>query len=125
MKQFIFIACCILGLFSLCLSAQNSIQPLDICVLTSQAAEYDGKLVYVRGLWRWTPHGPLLIGPGCREVEVNLTQAPGYKANLAASKLVRKLAKKDQFGSVDVVFRQCFGQACAPYQVGTEELLSA
>jgi hypothetical protein len=134
MNRFIFIACCFVELFCLRLSGQNPIQPLDVCDLTSHAAEYDGKQVYVRGLWRMTPHGSLLIGSGCREVEVNLTQTPGYTANRTASELVRKLAKKDQFGSVDVVFRavfrvaktrQCFGQICAPYQVETEELLSA
>jgi len=79
-------------------------------------------------------HGSILWGEACPKIDVNLTETSGYKANKKASSLVRSLAKKDQFGSVEVVFRgtfrvaherQCFGEMCEKYQLEAAELLSA
>lgn len=79
-------------------------------------------------------HGSILMSTACPNVEVNLTEAAGYKANKKASSLIRSITKRDQFGSVEVVLRgtfkvthegQCFGQICAIYQLQAAELLSA
>jgi hypothetical protein len=109
-------------------------QPIEICTVTSNAAKFDGEEITVRALWRMVIHGSILMGDVCPKALVNLTQTQGYKADKKASSLVRSLAKKDQFGSVEVVFRgtfraaherQCFGQICARYQFEADELLSA
>jgi hypothetical protein len=127
------------GLLALAASVAHSqadarIQAVDICTITANPANYDGKEFLVRGLWRMVIHGSILMGKVCPKIEVNLTEVAGYKANKKASSLVRSLAKKDQFGSVEVVFRgtfrvahegQCFGQMCAAYQLEAAELLSA
>lgn len=111
-----------------------STQPTDICTVTSNAARFDGQEITVRALWRMVIHGSILMGDACPKALVNLTQTQGYKANKKASSLIRSLAKKDRFASVEVVFRgtfraaqqrQCFGQICARYQFEADELLSA
>lgn len=131
----LFVSCLLAVSGSAALSqSSQSAQAVDICSVTSDPTAYDGKEIVVRGLWRMIIHGSILWGKGCPTVEVNLTEVAGFKANKKALSLVRSLAKKDQFGSVEVVFRatfsvaherQCFGQICAPYQVETTELLSA
>jgi hypothetical protein len=129
----------VLALIAPVVSAQgvNTIPPaqeVDICTVTANAANYDGKEIVVRGLWKMVFHGSIFKGKACPAVLVNLTQVPEYKANKKASSLVWSLAKKDQFGLVEVVFRgtfraahreQCFGQICTPYQFEAVELLSA
>lgn len=136
MNRFVLFASGFLALSASAAFSQTDpqINAIDVCTVTSNSANYDGKEIYVRGLWRMVIHGSILMGKACPKVEVNLTEVAGYKANKKASALVRSLAKKDQFGSVEVVFRgtfrvaherQCFGQICAPYQLETAELLSA
>ena len=111
-----------------------SVQAIDICSVTSNPTAYDGREIVVRGLWRMVIHGSILWGEACPKVDVNLTESAGYKANKKASSLVRSLAKEDQFGSVEVVFRgtfrvaherQCFGEMCEAYQLEAAKLLSA
>ena len=85
------------------------IQAVDICTITANPANYDGKEFLVRGLWRMVIHGSILMGKVCPMIEVNRAEVAGYEANKKASSLdVRSLAKKDQFGSVEVVFRGTF-----------------
>jgi hypothetical protein len=117
---------CLLALSGSAALSQDpaSAQAVDICSVTSDPIVYEGKEIVVRGLWRMIIHGSILWGKACPTVEVNLTEAAGFKANKKALSLVRSLAKKDQFGSVEVIFRatfivahegQSFGQICAPY----------
>ena len=133
MKRLVFLACFRLSLCCPSLSAQTASQPLDFCDLIAHAKEYDGKSVYVRGLWRSTPHGSTLMGGNCSEA-ASLKQASDYRADHRASKALRKLTRKDQFATVAVVFRglfksarreQCFSEMCTGYEIETDELVSA
>jgi hypothetical protein len=114
--------------------SHSSAQEVTICEVTANAAKYDGKEITVRGLYRMVIHGTILIGSACPKVDVNLREAPGYKASKKASTLLRALTKKNQFTPVEVVLRgtfrvahqgQCFGQICAAYEIETTELVSA
>ena len=134
MKRFVLFACFLLTHCCPSLSAQTASQPLDFCDLIAHAAEYDGTTVYVRGLWRATPHGSLLTGSRCPDTAASLKQASDYKADHSASAVLRKLTRKDQFAAVVVVFRggfkaarreQCFSEMCMGYQIETDELVSA
>ncbi len=79
-------------------------------------------------------HGSILMGTTCSQINVNMRQAAGYKADKQAVAVVRSLTKKNQFQPVDEVLRgtfrvaqkeQCFGQICAPYEIEVSELLCA
>jgi hypothetical protein len=133
MKRLVVFACIVLRLCCSSLSAQTANQPLDVCDLIAHAADYDGKTVYVRGLWRMTPHGSLLMRRSCAEAAA-VKQTSDYKADHSASAVIRKITKNDQFAAVEVVFRgvfkaarqgQCFGELCMAYEVETDELVSA
>ncbi|HTV64470.1 MAG TPA: hypothetical protein VMD98_02640 [Bryocella sp.] len=111
-----------------------SAQAMSLCAVIADAAKYDGKEIVVRGLYRMVIHGSILMDRACSKIDVNLREAPGYKADKQASSVLRALTKKDQFQPVDVVFRgtfrvahegQCFGQGCAGYEIETTELISA
>jgi hypothetical protein len=111
-----------------------SAQAMSLCAVIADAAKYDGKEIVVRGLYRTVIHGSILMDRACSKTDVNLREAPGYKADKQASSVLRSLTKKDQFQPVDVVFRgifriahegQCFGQICAGYEIETTELISA
>lgn len=111
-----------------------SAQAMSLCAVITDAAKYDGKEIVVRGLYRMVIHGSILMDRACSKTDVNLREAPGYKADKQASSVLRALTKKDQFRPVDVVFRgtflvahegQCFGQGCAGYEIETTELISA
>jgi hypothetical protein len=114
--------------------ASTSVQAMPLCAVIADAAKYDGKEVVVSGLYRMVIHGAILMDRSCSKTDVNLREAPAYKANKQASALLRSLTKKDQFQPVDVVFRgilrvahegQCFGQICAPYEIETSALVTA
>jgi hypothetical protein len=107
---------------------------VSICQVTSDAQNYDGKQITVRGLYRMVIHGAILMDRSCPKEETNLREAQGYKADRKASALIRSLTKKDQFQPVEAVFRgtfrvahegQCFGQICAEYEIETTELVTA
>lgn len=111
-----------------------SVQALPLCTVLASADQYDGKVITVRGLYRMVIHGSVLMGTACPQMEVNLRQGPGYKADKRASVVARSLTKKDQFHPVDEVLRgtfrvahkeQCFGQICAPYEIEVTNLLCA
>jgi len=111
-----------------------STQAVPFCTVVSDTANYDGKEITVRGLYRMVVHGSLLMGPTCPKIKVSVRQAPDYKADKNASAVVRSLTKKDQFQEVDVVIRgtfrvahegQCFGQNCELYELESHELLCA
>jgi hypothetical protein len=110
-----------------------STQAVPFCTAVSDAANYDGKEITVRGLYSMVVHGSLLMGATCQKTTVNLRQAPDYRADKNASAVVRSLTKKDQFQAVDVVIRgtfrvaheECFGQNCELYELESHELLCA
>lgn len=111
-----------------------SAQAVPFCTVLSDAANYDGKEITVRGLYRMVVHGSFLMGATCPKIKVNVRQAPNYKADKNASTIIRSLTKKDQFQVADVVIRgtfrvahegQCFGQNCELYELESHELLCA
>jgi hypothetical protein len=109
-------------------------QAVPFCTVVSDAANYNGKEITIRGIYRMVLHGSLLMGATCPKAKVNVRQAPDYKADKNASAVVRSLSKKDQLQAVDVVMRgtfrvahegQCFGQNCELYELESHELLCA
>jgi hypothetical protein len=109
-------------------------QAVPFCAVVSDAANYDGREITVRGLYRMVVHGSILMGATCPKTKANVREAPDYKADKNASTVVRSLTKKDQFQAVDVVIRgtfrvahqgQCFGQNCELYELENQELLCA
>lgn len=114
-----------------CTAKANAI---PLCTVLSDAANYDGKEITVKGLYRMVIHGSILMSPACGKTYVNLRQAPDYKADKHASAVIRSMTKKDQFQTVEVVLRgtlhvahheQCFGQNCLLYEIEDHELLCA
>jgi hypothetical protein len=110
------------------------VEAMPLCTVLADAAKYDGKEIVVRGLYRMVIHGSILMDRACSKTDVNLRQAPGYKADKQALSVLRALTKKDQFQPVDVVYRgtfrvahqeQCFGEICARYEIEIMELISA
>jgi hypothetical protein len=130
----LFVAC-----FKFTASAEDSecatfTQMVPLCTVLSDAANYDGKEITVKGLYRVVIHGSVLMEPTCSKALVNMREAPDYRADKHAQDVIRSLTKKDQFLSVDVVLRgtfrvalegQCFGEMCEPYEIQVEELLCA
>ena len=111
-----------------------SAQAIPLCTVLANAAEYDGKEIVVRGLYRMVIHGSILMGSGCPKVNVNLRGAPNWKGEKHALAVIRSLTKKDQFQPVDIVSRgifrvahkeQCFGQNCLTYEIEQVEVLCA
>jgi hypothetical protein len=75
-----------------------------------------------------------MMGSDCKTTEVNMRQAPKWKANKEAETVLRTQTKKNQFQSVELVIRgrfrvakqgQCFGQTCLSYEIEESELLCA
>jgi hypothetical protein len=109
-------------------------EAIPLCAVIANSSKYDGKLIEVAGLYRFVIHGAILMDRSCPQVEVNLREALGYKADKKAASVVRSITKKDQFQPVDVILRgilhvahegQCFGEMCAAYQIEITELMSA
>jgi hypothetical protein len=107
---------------------------IPLCTVLSAAAQYDGKEITVRGLYRMVLHGSVLMSPECEHDLVNMRQAADYKADKRVKSKMRSLTKKNQFQSVDVVLRgtfrmahqgECFGQNCLRYKIEDHELLYA
>jgi hypothetical protein len=112
----------------------EALQALPLCTVLISPDQYDSKEIMVRGLYRVVIHGSVLMGTACPQMEVNLREGPGYRADKRASAVVRSLTKKDQFHPVDEILRgtfrvarkeQCFGQICAPYEIEVTNLLCA
>jgi hypothetical protein len=109
-------------------------QMVPLCAVLSDAANYGGKEITVKGLYRMVIHGSILMEPACSKALVNMRDAADYRADKHALAVIRSLTKKDQFRSVAVVLRgtfrvahegQCFGQMCEPYEIQVDELLCA
>jgi hypothetical protein len=107
---------------------------MPLCSLIANSSNYDGKVIEVAGLYRFVIHGAILMDRSCPQVEVNLRESPGYKADKKAASVLRSITKKDQFQPVEVSLRgilhvahegQCFGEMCAAYQIEITELLTA
>jgi hypothetical protein len=112
----------------------ESSEAMHLCAVIANSSAYDGKAIVVSGLYRFVIHGAVLMDRSCPEAEVNLRNAPGYKANKQAWAVMRSLTKKDQFQPIDVVLRgtlhvaregQCLGEICARYEIEITELVSA
>ena len=109
-----------------CLSAPAVI---PLCSVASKAAEYDGKEIKVRGVYRRLFHGAILSSPDCPHQKINgrfTKKLSGTKNDL---KTLGRLA--DEHKAVEVVFRarfkmaregQSFGQDCDPYEIEASEL---
>ena len=105
---------------------------LPICSVLSKAAEYDGKEITVRGIYRFEIHGSEFFGRDCnsREKLVNLRLAANYKSDKQAAKVLRN---RDTSLPVDMVIRGrftiakdgCFGAACDLFEIEEIELLWA
>jgi hypothetical protein len=111
-----------------------SAQAVSLCSVLADGAQYDGKEVIVRALYRKVIGGAVLIGSACPKVPVTLQPAPDYKDNKRASSQLQALTKRNQFKFVDVVLRgtfrvthrgQCSGQNCELYKIEEHELLCA
>lgn len=112
----------------------QSLQAIPLCRVIANAPKYDGKLIEVRGLYRFVIHGSILMDRGCPGNVASLRGTPGSKDNKRALSVMRSQAKKDQFQPIEVVLRgifrvahegQCFGQYCASYEIEITELISA
>jgi hypothetical protein len=113
---------------------EASSEAMPLCALIANSSRYDGKVIKVAGLYRFVIHGAILMDRSCPQVEVNLRESSGYKADKKAGSVLRSITKKDQFQPVDVILRgilhvahegQCFGEMCAAYQLEITELMTA
>ena len=110
------------------------VKAVPLCTALADASQYDGKEITVRGLYRMVIHGFVLMSPECGKDLVNMRLASDHKADKHASAEIRKVTRKDQFQSVDVVLRgtfrvagkgECFGQNCLLYEIEEHELYCA
>lgn len=113
---------------------EASSEAMPLCAVIANSSKYDGKVIEVAALYRFVIHGAILMDRSCPQIEVNLRESPGYKADKKAASVLRSITKKDQFQPVDVVLRgimhvahegQCFGEMCAAYQIEITELMTA
>lgn len=128
------LACCLplpSGSTEQCAESKRAV---DVCTLISNPNTYDGKELVIRGFYQMVIHGSTMTGSGCKTTDVNMRQAPKWKANKQAEKVLRAQTKKNQFQSVELVIRgrfrvakqgQCFGQNCLAYEIEESELLCA
>lgn len=105
---------------------------LPICRVLAKAAEYDGKEVTVRGIYRFEIHGSELFGEGCRSREnnVSLSGAPDFKLDKEVRKAWRKIPPH---APADVVLRgrfvvctsenNCAGAFLNQYEIKVREYL--
>lgn len=111
-------------------------QAVPLCTVLADASKYDGKQVTVRGLYRVLIHGSILMGTACPNDEVNLRNAPDFKADKRALTAIRSFYNKreNRFQPIDEVVRgtfrvahqgHCFGQDCWSYEIEVTELLCA
>jgi hypothetical protein len=107
---------------------------VSLCTVLADSSKFDGKEITVTGLYRMVIHGSILMSPACGKTDVNMRQAPDYKADEHVLAVVRSLTKHNQFQPVDVVIRgtfrvaakgQCFGQNCLLYEIEDHELYCA
>ena len=79
----------------------------SICSVLSKAAEYDGKEVTVRGIYRYEIHGSELFGGECRsrEMNVSLSDAPDFRESKGIRKAWRNIPSSEP---ADVVLRGKF-----------------
>ena len=96
---------------------------LPICSVLSQASQYDGQVIRVRGIYRAGAQGPQFYGPDCESQDhmVNVREADS-KAHKQFVKAMRNL---DASRPLDMVIRGkfsvaktgCFGAACNHYEI--------
>lgn len=112
----------------------TSSDAIPLCEVIANSSKYDGNAIVVRGQYRFVIHGAILMDRACSKTDVNLREAPGYKAEKHASSVLRTVTKKDRFQPVDVILRgtlhvahegQCFGEMCAAYEIEIAELMAA
>jgi hypothetical protein len=111
-------------------------QAIPLCSVVTDDTKYDGKQVTVKGLYRKTSHGEILMSPECNPSSANLREARDYKADkhvLAALHSLSKV-KKGEPKPVAVVLRgtfriapqgQCLGRECLLYEIDQHELMCA
>jgi len=102
---------------------------LSICSVLSQAGQYDGKDIRVRGIYRADKHGSEFFGSECesRENKVNMREAD-TKAHKQFAKAMRNV---DASQPLDMVIRGrfsvaktgCFGAVCDRYEIKETWLL--
>jgi hypothetical protein len=74
-----------------CESSKHAVQ---LCTLVENAAQYDGKEVLVRGLYRMVLHGSILSGSTCSRVEANMRRAQNWKGDKHARAVLKSITKK-------------------------------
>ena len=112
-------------------SQQPTALPVGLCALLDKASEHNGKEVVVSGRYMNSFHGTVMKAAGCSHEVVNLRNAAGFKAKKQdVDELGRILAEGHYVNAVlRGIFRvagkeQCFGQACAPYEIEVLEIVS-
>lgn len=113
----------------------TQVQPL--CIILNDAANYDGKLITVRGFYVKWGHGPALVWNdpenNCCLRPVNIRAAKGERQQKEAASVIKSYEEGFD-GSVDEVVRgtfhvahngNCFGQDCLAYEIDVTDLLSA
>jgi hypothetical protein len=111
-------------------------QPESLCELLTGAAQHDGSIVTVEGVYLRLPHGSVLTTPGCSlypNAYTNLRLAPGFHQKKDRTmktlwSLTEKMkpAKVVLMGTFHVAKSgQCFGQDCEPYEIEVTQYLSA
>jgi hypothetical protein len=80
---------------------------LPICSVLAKAAEYDGKEVIVRGIYRFEIHGSELFGEECRSQESNVSLS-GVLDSRDSKDIRRAWRKIGAHEPADVVLRGTF-----------------
>ena len=104
---------------------------VSICSILSQAAQYDGKDIRVRGIYLSNNHGAELFGNQCKSRE-NMVNVRGADTK-SHKQFVEAMRKIDSSQPVDMVIRGrfsvaksgCFGAACDRYEIKETWLLWA
>lgn len=102
---------------------------LSICSVLSQAAQYDGKDIRVRGVYVSNNHGAEFFGNQCKSRE-NMVNVRGSDTN-SHKQFVKAMRKIDASQPADMVVRGrfsvaktgCFGSTCDRYEIKETWLL--
>lgn len=111
-------------------------QALPLCELLANAADHDGDIITVRGIYLRMPYGSILTAPGCTlspPPDVNLRMAPEFHQKKdRIMKTIWSLTEKWKpvkvtlKGRLHVAKReQGFGQGVEPYEIEVIQYLSA
>lgn len=107
---------------------------MPICSVLAHASEQNGRAIFVKGIYRHTPHGGLFFGRECNGDFVRLRNAPTYVPNPKAETDLQSALGRDNSRAIDVSYRavfhvlptlQCAESYCFRFQLEVIELVSA